>query len=81
MAFAARYSQEGAGYLLWKVVIATPLTQDVSGGAMQAAAKGVGVAKRYRQDVEAKLVELLQLVHLTCLYAHRFVIQDQAVHR
>ena len=49
--------------------------------AVQTAPERISIAKRHGDYLKAKLVELFQLVDLTCLGNNRLMIDNQHVHR
>ncbi len=63
-----------------EIVLEGAFAVDVCSGAVNAAAKRVGVPKRHREHLEAELVQLIALVDFARFHANRLVIKHEAVH-
>lgn len=66
---------------IWEVIFAVAFAVYIGGAAVQAAAKGVGVAEFYWDDFEAEFIELVLLIDFGCFDADGFWIEREDVHR
>ena len=64
-----------------EIILAVALSMHIGSGAMQAAAEGVSIAKRYRYDIHAEFVELFLLVDFAGFNNHVGMIEHETIHR